>query len=49
MAGKVDKPLDGFDMIADFLVGPKDGILKPDSDTVPGQYQVYPNPLHKDL
>jgi len=50
MAGKVDKPLDGFDMIADFLVGPKDGILKPDSDMTAGQYQdIDPEELQKKM
>lgn len=48
MADKVVKPLDGFDVLGDFLVGPKAGIPKLDSED--GQYQdIDPEDLQEKL
>jgi hypothetical protein len=52
MADKGSKPLDGFDVIADFLVGPKAGIPTLDGEKVKGegQYQdIDPEDLQKEL
>ena len=48
MADKVSKPLEGFDILADFLVGPKDG-MKPDSDKNVQYQDIDPEDLQKQI
>jgi len=49
MAEKNIKPLEGFDMLANFLVGPKDGILKPDGDEKVQYQDIDPDDLQKKM
>jgi hypothetical protein len=48
MAEKASKPLEGFDVLADFLVGPKDG-MKPDSDKNVQYQDIDPDDLQKQI
>lgn len=48
MADKASKPLEGFDVLADFLVGPKDG-MKPDSDKNVQYQDIDPDDLQKQI
>ena len=48
MAEKANKPLEGFDILADFLVGPKDG-MKPDSDKNVQYQDIDPEDLQKQI
>lgn len=47
---KDKKPLDGFDVLGDFLVGPRGGIIDPTNDVNDGNYQdIDPDDLQKKL